>query len=67
MFALTMLLLVISMICVPIGVMKFPWTMRSYASLSFSDRSRFWNSLALMLIPLSLSALSIFGTIALIS
>lgn len=34
MFALTMLLLVIAMICVPIGVMKFPWTMRSYASLS---------------------------------
>ena len=61
MFALTMLLLVIAMICVPIGVMKFPWTMRSYASLSFSDRSRFWNGLALMLIPLSLAALSVFG------
>lgn len=61
MFALTMLLLVISMICVPIGVMKFPWTMRSYASLSFSDRSRFWNSLALMMIPLTLTALSVFG------
>ncbi|WP_308541831.1 hypothetical protein [uncultured Oscillibacter sp.] len=61
MFALTMLLLVIAMICVPIGVMKFPWTMRSYASLSFSDRSRFWNGLALMMIPLTLTALSVFG------
>lgn len=61
MFALTMLLLVISMICVPIGVMKFPWTMRSYASLSSSDRSRFWNSLALIMIPLTLTALSVFG------
>ena len=61
MFALTMLLLVIAMICVPIGVMKFPWTMRSYASLSFSDRSRFWNGLALMMIPLTLTARSVFG------
>ena len=61
MFALTILLLVIAMICVPIGVMKFPWTMRSYASLSFSDRSRFWNGLALMMIPLTLTALSVFG------
>ena len=61
MFALTMLLLVIAMICVPIGVMKFPWTMRSYASLSFSDRSRFWNGLALMMIPPTLTALSVFG------
>ena len=61
MFALTMLLLVIAMICVPIGVMKFPWTMRSYASLSFSDRSRFWNGLALMMMPLTLTALSVFG------
>ena len=61
MFALTMLLLVIAMICVPIGVMKFPWTMRSYASLSFSDRSRFWNGLALMMIPLTLTALPVFG------
>lgn len=61
MFALTMLLLVIAMICVPIGVMKFPWTMRSYASLSFSDRSRFWNGLALMMIPLTLTVLSVFG------
>lgn len=61
MFALTMLLLVIAMICVPIGVMKFPWTMRSYASLSFSDRSCFWNGLALMMIPLTLTALSVFG------
>ena len=61
MFALTMLLLVIAMICVPIGVMKFPWTMRSYASLSFSDRSRFWNGLALMMSPLTLTALSVFG------
>ena len=61
MFALTMLLLVIAMICVPIGVMKFPWTMGSYASLSFSDRSRFWNGLALMMIPLTLTALSVFG------
>ena len=61
MFALTMLLLVIAMICVPIGVMKFPWTMRSYASLSFSARSRFWNGLALMMIPLTLTALSVFG------
>lgn len=67
MFALTMLLLVISMICAPIGALKFPWTMRSYDSLSSADRSRFWNSLALMLIPLSLTALSIFGTIASIS
>ena len=61
MFVLTMLLLVISMICVPIGVMKFPWAMRNFASLSSSDRSRFWNSLALMLIPLMLTALSVFG------
>lgn len=63
MFALTIILLVISMICVPIGVMKFPWAMRSYASLSSSDRSRFWNSLALMLVPMSLAALSIFRMI----
>ena len=54
MFVLAMLLVVISMICVPIGAMKFPWAMRSYAALSPSDRSRFWNGLALMLIPLSL-------------
>ena len=61
MFVLAMLLVVISMICVPIGAMKFPWAMRSYAALSSSDRSRFWNGLALMLILLSLAALSVFG------
>lgn len=67
MFALTMILLVISLICAPIGLMKFPWGVRTFREMSPAQRSRFWESTAIIMIPLTLTALSTFGMIASIS
>lgn len=67
MFALTMILLVISLICAPIGLMKFPWDARTFREMSPAQRSRFWESTAIIMIPLTLTALSTFGMIASIS
>lgn len=64
MFALTMLLLVISMICAPIGLMKFPWEARTFQEMSEEQWVRFWKSTGLVLIPLSLAALAWFGALA---
>lgn len=67
MFALTMILLVISLIYVPIGLMKFPWDARTFREMSPAQRSRFWEALATVMIPLTLTILSMFGMIASIS
>lgn len=64
MFALTMILLVVSLICAPIGLMKFPWGVRTFREMSPSQRSRFWEALATAMIPLTLTILSMFGMIA---
>ncbi len=67
MFALTMILLVISLIYVPIGLMKFPWEAKTFREMSPAQRSRFWEALATAMIPLTLTILSMFGMIASIS
>ena len=64
MFALTMILLVVSLICAPIGLMKFPWEAKTFREMSPQQRSRFWEALATAMIPLTLTILSMFGMIA---
>lgn len=67
MFALTLLLMAVSMVCIPIGLVKFPWEARTFREMSEEQWGRFWKCLGLTLIPLSLTALCVFGTFALIS
>lgn len=64
MTALMILLSIISLICALIGLMKFPWDAKTFREMSPADRSHFWNSLALVLIPLLLTAICVWGTFA---
>lgn len=59
-----MILLVVSLVYTPIGLMMFPWEAKAFREMSPQQRSRFREALTTAMIPLTLTILSMFGMIA---